>query len=375
MTGIRTLPSGKRQAFVKINGRFYSQTFDAGTNLRDLHNWREDKRVEIRTGAKVPTIDPSEPTFLEDVRRYLQLRRSMPTYGTREQHLYAWADYFGRRPRSSITAQLIRQRLEQLLADGYAPGSVNRERTALMSLWTVLDGKSARNPVRDVPKYREPSGEPRALSMMTAYRILACMRPSKTRTRLRVLLWTGWPHKQIGQLRPEHLKLKEGRAYVTARKKGGGIRGAWLPLVPGAVRALTLFDAEDCYTPVPEPGEKPQPFSSSSMRHAFLLALGKLNAHRARLKLRPIVARPYDFRHSFGTWLALETDGQERVVQTMMMHATAEQSRRYTEAATTPLVDQAIGRLQVQPSARSQPLSSVVVDSKATAKKKKKARK
>jgi integrase len=76
------------------------------------------------------------------------------------------------------------------------------------------------------------------------------------------------------------------------------------------------------------------------------------------------VARPYDFRHSFGTWLALETDGQERVVQTMMMHATAEQSRRYTEAATTPLVDQAIGRLRratsVQPFARSQPLSSVV---------------
>lgn len=364
MTGIRTLPSGKLQAFVKVQGRFYSETFEPGTNLRDLKHWREDKRVEVRTGAKIPTIDPSEPTFLEDVRRYLRLRTSMPTYTTREGHLLAWAEYFGRRPRSSISAQLIRQRLEQLRADGYAPGTVNRERTALMSLWTVLDGKSARNPVRDVPKYREPSGEARALPMLTVYRLLACMRPSKTRTRLRVLLWTGWPHKQIGQLEPAHLKLKDGRAYVTARKKGGGTRAAWLPLVPGAVRALTLFDREDCYGA----------FSSSSMRHAFLLALGKLNAHRAALKLRPLTARPYDLRHSFGTWLALQTH-DERVVQTMMLHSTAEQSRRYTEAATTPRVDAAIERLHGATFLGKSGELKGITRAKTTAKTKRKTRK
>lgn len=374
MTGVRTLPSGKLQAFVKVHGKFYSETFDPDTPPKELKHWREDKRVEIRTGAKVPTVQTSEPSFAEDVATYLRLRTSMPTFGTRAAHLKAWAIYFGRRPRSTITAQMIRQRLEQLLADGYAPGSVNRERTALMSLWTVLDGKSARNPVRDVPKYREPSGEPRALSMLTVYRILACMRDSKTRTRLRVLVWTGWPHKQIGQLRPEHLKLKEGRAYVTPRKKGGGHRGVWLPLVPGAVRALTLFDREDCYTPVPEPGKRPQPFSSSSMRHAFLLALAKLNAHRARLKLRPITARPYDLRHSFGTWLAMQTH-DERVVQSLMLHSTPQQTRRYTEAATTPRVDAAIARLHVHPFPGIRGVSGDLGDGKQAAKAPKKARK
>lgn len=361
MTGIRSLPSGKLQAFVKVRGKFYSDTFDAGTNLSELKHWRENMRVAVRTGAKIPTVDPSEPTFMEDVTRYLQLRRSMPTYGTREQHLLAWADYFGRRPRSTITTQMIRQRLEECLAAGYATGSVNRERTALMSLWTVLDGKSARNPVRDVPKYREPSGEHRALSPMTVYRLLARMRPSKTRTRLRVLLWTGWPHKQIGQLEPAHLNLKDGRAYITARKKGGGTRAAWLPLVPGAVRALTLFDQEDCYGP----------FSTSSMRHAFLLALTKLNAHRERLKLRPIAARPYDLRHSFGTWLALQTH-DERVIQTMMIHSTAEQSRRYTEAATTPRVDAAIARLHMQPLAGSPGLAGALTRKRSADKGRKK---
>jgi integrase len=252
--------------------------------------------------------------------------------------LEEWAAYFGRRPRASITPQMIRARLEQLFADGAAPGTVNRNRTALMSLWTVLDGKSARNPVRDVPKYREPAGEPRALSYLTIYRILVCMRPSKTRTRLRVLAWTGWPHKQIGQLKAEHLALDvktlTGRAYVTPRRKGAGTRGVWLPLLPGAVRALHAFHQEDCY------GE----FSTSSMRHAFRLGLSKLNAHRKALKLRPLTARPYDLRHSFGTMLALR-GVPERVIQMLMLHGTAEQTRRYTEAATTPRVDDAVKRL------------------------------
>jgi len=339
VTGIRSLPSGKLQAFVKVQGKFYSETFDKGTNLKLLKNWREDKRVAVRTGAVIATVDPDVPTFPEDVATYLKLRTSMPTYGTRVQHLNEWSAYFGRRPRASITPQMIRARLESLIADGYSAGSVNRRRTALMSLWTVLDGKSARNPVRDAPKYREPKGEPRALSYLTIYRILVCMRPSKTRTRLRVLAWTGWPHKQIGQLKPEHLDLKRGRAYVTPRRKGGGTQGVWLPLVPGAIVALTAFHQEDCHGT----------FSASSMRHAFLLALAKLNTHREALKLRPITARPYDLRHSFGTWLAMQTH-DERVVQTLMLHGTAEQSRRYTEAATTPRVDAAISGLRTQPS-------------------------
>lgn len=345
------------QAFVKVNGQFYSQCFPYGTADKVLKNWREDTRVSVRTGAIVPTLETGGPTFPQDVAAYLKLRTSMPTYGTRARHLREWAAYFGHRSRASITPQLIRVRLEQLIAAGGAPGTVNRYRTALMSLWTVLDGKSERNPVRDVPKYREPAGEPRALSYLTIYRILVCMRPSKTRTRLRVLAWTGWPHKQIGQLAPEHLALnvKEGtgRAYVTPRRKGGGTKGVWLPLLPGAVRALAAFHAEDCYGT----------FSPSSMRHAFLLALTKLNAHREALKLRPIAARPYDLRHSFGTMLALKTH-DERVVQTLMLHGTPQQSRRYTEAATTPRVDAAIRALQapvaLQPKpdlARAQPMS------------------
>ncbi len=343
--GVRTLPSGKLQAFVKVRGKFYSETFEKGTNLRELKEWREDKRVAVRTGATIATIDPDVPTFPEDVATYLKLRTSMPTYRTRVQHLTEWAEYFGRRQRSSITPQMIRARLEALIADGYSAGSVNRRRTALMSLWTVLDGKSARNPVRDAPKYREPKGEPRALSYLTIYRILVCMRPSKTRTRLRVLAWTGWPHKQIGQLKPEHLDLKRGRAYVTPRRKGGGTQGVWLPLVPGAVVALHAFHQDDCY------GK----FFTGSMWHSFKTALARLNAHRERLKLRPLKARPYDLRHSFGTWLALQTH-DERVVQTLMLHSTAEQSRVYTEAATTPRVDAAIERLRV---ATSRPCNPV----------------
>src|SRR6185295_12121548 len=37
-----------------------------------------------------------------------------------------------------------------------SPSAVNKRRTALQHLFTVLDGKSAPNPVKNVPKFREP---------------------------------------------------------------------------------------------------------------------------------------------------------------------------------------------------------------------------
>ncbi len=157
------------------------------------------------------------------------------------------------------------------------------------------------------------------------------MRPSKTRTRLRVILWTGWPHKTLARVQPEHLQLARQTAYVTPRRKGKGTKGRWLPLLPSAVAALKQFHQDDCYGP----------FSHSSMHKAFRLALAKLNAHRKALNLPALKVRPYDFRHSFGTMVA-ERQTDDRALQELMLHSRAEQSRRYTERATAKRVMDAI---------------------------------
>lgn len=346
MKGVRDIGTSL-QAFVKVHGRFYSETFPHGTAYRVLQDWRETKRVAVRTGISIPLVEDDAPTLADDATTYLQLKASMPSFADRAYQIHWWRRRLGRFPRSAITALMIRAQLETLIADGRSAGTANRYRTALMDLWTTLDGKSARNPVRDVPKYPEGEGEIRALSHALIYRILAMLhrhtrRPQeakgrgqryhspKTLIRLRVMAWTGWPQTQIEQIKPEHLQLKKARAYVTPRRKGKGAAGRWLPLLPPAVTALTLFDAENCYGT----------FDAKAMNHAFKRALAAYNAHRARFKRRPIDATPYDLRHSFGVLVAaLYKD--DAIVQHLMCHSSVEQTQRYIRAAKAYRLDAA----------------------------------
>lgn len=344
---IRRTSSGV-QAYFKHHGEWISKHFAT----RDYHSIGERDaaartwllNARAKTQLNQPIEEPTGPSFEDDVGSYLDAVTSMPSYADRELHIREWAEHFMGRDRNSIKPIEIRTRLERLIADGYRPSSVNKRRTALMSFYTRMNGKSGYNPVRDVEKYPEEE-EPRALHPFTAYRILAMMRPSKTRARLRVILTTGWPHAQLKRLKPEHLDLKNARAYVTPRRKGKGKKGQWLPLLPSAVAALREFVAWDCFTPRDEQGD-PQPFSNSAMHSAFARAADKLNAHRKRLKLTPLEVRPYDFRHTFGTWIAGRiTD--DRAIQELLMHATIQQQRRYTEQATAGRVDRALATLQL----------------------------
>lgn len=327
-TGIRDIGTSL-QAYVRVNGRFYSECFPYGTPLKTLKEWREDKRVAVRTGADIPTVSPTVSTFAEDAAAYLKLKTSMPSYSDRARHIQEWVRYFGRRPRDTITAQMIRARLEQLIADDYAPNSVNHRRTALMDLWTTLDGQSAANPVRDVPKYAEGTGEIRALGYGIIYRILCTMRPSRARCYLRVMAWTGWPPQQIRQLRPEHLNLKKGYAYVTPRRKGKGTQGDWLPLLPGAIVALTEFHKRGEYS---SDDDEDNGLDHAALYHSFQRALNRYNAHRAIFHRRPIEASPYSLRHSFGMLVAAIYK-DDSIVQRLMLHSSPAQTQRYIRAA------------------------------------------
>jgi hypothetical protein len=66
---------------------------------------------------------------------------------------------FGHRPRSSITTRNIDEQLQAMLDTGCAPSSVNKYRSALMSMYTRLDGKSGANQVHDA-KFYEARGQP-----------------------------------------------------------------------------------------------------------------------------------------------------------------------------------------------------------------------
>jgi integrase len=345
--GIRRTAQGW-QAFVRVRGTFYSKRFAAPTSLTTMKQWREDTRVRIRTGIALPSA--SDTTLAEDARFYLQQIETMPTRKERARDLRLWLAALGPdRSRHTVSAADVRAQLETWRIRGpravqvrgkwtSRPGplsaqTVNHRRTALMALYTALDGKSGRNPARDVTRYAGAEDEPRALPLELVDAALERLQPSKGRARLQLLRWAGWPHAQIKRIQPEHINWKGAEVYITRRKKGKGWTERVLPVLPQALEALRAFDRADAYGS----------FSASSLRQLWRRALAGLerDAAAGRLKLSPLArawlpkARVYDLRHTFGTMLALRTpDRQAR--QELMLHGDPRQTARYERAAADP---------------------------------------
>lgn len=315
-----TRPKGGYQA---------SKRFKPNTPIATMVAWR--KETELRGKSPEIFADPTErrDTFADDARGYLALDkvRRMPTAYQRTQHIHEWIRIFGHRQRLTISPVEIQHVLDKLRGKMSA-GSVNKRRTALMDLWTVLDGRHQANPVKATRPAEEPAPEPRAPELAAVLKLLKGMRTDtdyakKCRARVAVIAWTGWPHIIVKQLEPTDLPhWKKGQAFVKARKKGKGSRPRWLPLLPEAVRALREFHKVDAY------GE----FSNSTLHKRVTAACVALKIPRLR---------PYDLRHFFLTLIAVTTR-DERAVMELGLISSPKIAARYTAAATDPRVQEAL---------------------------------
>jgi integrase len=323
--GIRRLPSGRYQVRIRLGGTLHAKGFPATTDLSEMIAWRQARYAKAVLG--LADDDATAPTFAADCRRYLAIVRGMPTYQNRAQQIVAWQQAFGARTRAAIASSDIRKVLDgwrRRTPRPLAPSSCNRYRTALMHLWTVLDGKSAPNPVRDVPAYPEPTRALRLPTLDEAERAIAAFAtdsagrpyPTKGRTsraRLRVLLWTGWPPSQLMRLSASDVDLEHAVAYLPPRRKGRGAAGRRLPLLPQAVSALRDLDACAGWGA----------FSLRSLRT-------RLHVACASAGVRPF--RIYDLRHKFLTMIAAASR-DDRAVAELAGHTSPQQTRRYTTAS------------------------------------------
>jgi integrase len=112
--------------------------------------------------------------FAADARRYLALEdvQAMPAIKSRTREIEKWIEIFGETPRETIDKNTINNALHRLRKSGYSNSSTNKFRTALMALWTTLDGRSAANPVRDAVVFEEAPLVPRGHSYELLTRIL-----------------------------------------------------------------------------------------------------------------------------------------------------------------------------------------------------------
>ncbi len=325
--GIRTATGWR--VFVRVHGVPYSKRFPPEATITQRRDWRARQRMDAKTAARKATEAQPEPgSFAEDVLTYLAAVKAMPTYDWRKKDLEHWTAAIGdTRARNSITSHEIRTVLSQWRLTGkngkaLSASACNHRRTALMHFYSVLNGKAGENPVKGVPRFREPDPQPRGVSRATLAKILAQMPESATKARVMVMAYTGLPAMSVAQLLPSSVDLANKQVTVPRRRKGAGTKTRVLEITPEAVKAFKMLDRFDGWGP----------FSRDSLRKSLKLACRKAEVPEMR---------GYDLRHSFATQL-YQASGDIHAVQAVLDHSDPKLTARYTLGAVDQRVSSAL---------------------------------
>jgi len=322
--GIRRTATGWR-VYGRVNGQFFSKSFPTETALKVLKDWRHDERSTLRAQQLGVDVDlPQSGSLQADVRDYLALVTEMPTLDQRTYDLGCWVQALGaERPRRGLKARELTTVLNDWKASGLTAGTCNRRRTALMHLWHRLDGKSAPNPLRDVPRFREPDALPRGRSYKLLERVFKAMVPSQTRARLKAIAYLAIAHSELKRVdRNQDWNRTAGTLIIRGRQKGEGTPTRVIKLTAKGTAALREMDRQDAWGP----------FSNSTLGRCWHAAITRVREDpEDGIPDFPDI-RPYDLRHSMGTEIYRLT-GDLKAVKEYLGHASLKTSERYMHAA------------------------------------------
>jgi integrase/recombinase XerC len=310
--GLTLTPKGWRITIKRKGQPTYTKRFPRATPQEEVERQLLKARDRIGAGRRAVTSG----TLVSDALRYLtDYFKGRAGYAERERHLALWCEALGPHTwRSQITRDDVSRVLQGWRAAGLHPETCNKRRAALLAFWNALDGKSATNPVREVPKFRVDAPLPRALTYAQITKAFRTMRKSKTRARLKVMAYTGARPIQVRAMVPDDWDEQRRTLLLRSTAKGRGTKPHLVPLSDQAQAALREFEDTDAWGA----------FASAPMARMWKAAV-----KAAKL---PLGAVPYDLRHSFGTQLYRST-GDLRAVKELMGHSSLTMSERYTLAA------------------------------------------
>lgn len=351
-------PFGWR-VYVSRRGVLKPVRFKPDVTLEELEHFRDSFKLESRRlrrearRANVVELAELAGTFEADATTYLALAtvKAMPSYTDRTRDIGRWVKTFRRQPRKAITRTAIDQQLQLWRNAGYAASTVNNRRTALMALFTDLDGRSAANPVRDAKVFEEPELLARGIPYAYVLKILdaipdarvyspkpdAKIRQLKTKPRIEVMAMTGMRPSQIGRLeRGIHFNVKERWYLIPRSKKGSQRRKPRTPrpmtrkhMTEAMAAVFQRFDDRDCYVTA-----KQIRHLKSGMRRAFREAMTvaekQIRRELGNPEFRfPKGLKPYDLRHSFATEMLTQTNGNYHAVAELLDQGDTRHVRRY----------------------------------------------
>lgn len=167
---LNTSPKKRRtyRKSIRINGRRIFQSF---TRKADADRWHLEMKVKKERG-EFPEAFAEEPAILKDfVSEWLDYRRTLgkPESSLRTE-ITRFKNYilprFGHHRLTAILSAEWESFLNQLISrEKLAPATRNRIRAMLSCLYedAIRAGKANNNPIRRIPKAKEPSGRKRAL--------------------------------------------------------------------------------------------------------------------------------------------------------------------------------------------------------------------
>jgi site-specific recombinase XerC len=329
--GIRRTPSGRWRVYGRVHGEYFGKTFPYETARKVLTDWRHDERTKIRARQLGHNVDlPPSGSVAADIRDYRELVTEMPTFDQRMYDLHCWVDALGGdRPRRGLKSRELTWVMNSWKASGLTAATCNRRRTALMHLWHRLDGKSAPNPLRDVPRFKEPDPLPRGRPYRLLERVFRAMVPSQSRARLKAIAYLAIAHSELKRVdRTQHWNRKAGTLVITGRQKGEGTPTRVIKLTAKGTAALHEMQRQQAWGP----------FSNSTLNRRWRAALKRVRLEDDAPDLPHV--RPYDLRHSMGTEIFRLTRDLKSVKE-YLGHKSLKTSERYMHAAVAEGVSRA----------------------------------
>jgi integrase len=279
-------------------------------------------------------------TLAADIPEYFRTVTLSPQRRQERDAIFTWwIARFGDVPRGALDPVKLRQALNSLrhpvTKAPAAASTKNKYRGALSHLFTVLDGKAAVNPMRDVPQDKEPPAERRDQSYEFIQVLLAKMQDrgpdrqlSRAKAYFLVRAYCPVTQAQLAFVKPSDVHWDTSELSTPGRHKGQGTRGRRKPLSALGLAAFRHYDEADCWGRTP---------SRSSLRKFFIrardAAVAELRESRPEVDWSNAAQMlPKDLRHSFAT-LTYQQTGSLSVTQELLDHAERSTTLRYAQGA------------------------------------------
>lgn len=278
------------------------KAFDSGTSLKEMQQWREEKRVELR--KLVPTV--GRGTIAAEVPRYLDRAKKRPaSLGSKTSEMHAWIAAIGHLRRHQVKPALIDETIADWLADDVAKKTVlNRCRTLHHFYVTMADDRKAKTPLDNVDIPKPAKTKPAFVSVAVIKRVEKKLRgyPLEHAYYLTTTS-TGLRPAQIDRIRETLTNADIRRGVIMV---AGGKGGEPIPMVLNADQRAAL--------------------------KALLLVTGTRDASRYARRVHaagwPAGVRPYNARHAVGIELA-ERGADDSDIQKQLGHSSIQMVRQF----------------------------------------------